>query len=130
MSVLQLSISSHRDGLQLSSVAGLNISYNWWNWWWNIIVSESFLQLYVSFWVNILDKYVFGILSFSEDNQYLFWILPLYHLKGRTVVCVLFLGLAQARGPKEHPWLMSLAPMNGAIRSQWAHKIITSWEKR
>jgi len=43
--------------------------------------------------------------------------------------CVLLMGPALAEGPKEHPWLMSLAP-TGAIMCQCAQKIKTSGGKK
>ena len=123
---LQLSVNSHRVWLQFLSVARLNISFNCCNWWWNIIDSESFLLLYRSFWMDILDRYVYGILSFSEDYHQLFLILPPVSHKGEDRAYVLFMGLALARGPIEHPWLMSLALTNGAMRCQCTQKHKTS----
>ena len=72
--------------------------------------------------MDILDRYVYGILSFSEDYHQLFLILPPVSHKGEDRAYVLFMGLALASGPREHPGLMSLAPTNGAIRCQCTQK--------
>ncbi len=68
---LQLSTNSHRIWLQVMSVARLNIFFNCSNWWWNFIIPEGFSCLYMSFWRNILYKYVSEILCFSEDYHQL-----------------------------------------------------------
>jgi len=49
---------------------------------------------------------------------------PLFEL-----LCLL-MGPPLAGGPREHPWLMSLAPTNGAMRCQCARKHKTSWGKK
>ena len=50
--------------------------------------------------------------------------------KEEESACVLFMGTALAESPREHPWLMVLTPMNGAIRCQCAQKMKPPEEKR
>ena len=63
---------------------------------------------------------------------------PLARIELLLVLFDLLMGSALAEDPKEHPWLMSLAPTNGAMKCQCARKIQTSggknvnlwWEKK
>ena len=83
---LQLSTNSHRVWLQVMSVARLNIFFNCSNWWWNFIIPEAFSFLSMSFWINILYKYVSEILCFSETLSPVSYVLPLYYAKGRGLL--------------------------------------------
>ena len=64
-----------------------------------------------------------GILCFSESNIQFLMYFPCTVQKEEDSACVLFMGIALAESPREHPWLMSLAPTNGTIRCQCTQKV-------
>ncbi len=72
--------------------------------------------------MDTLNKHVSEILYSQKIISSCFEYFPCIVQREKDSACVLFMGPALAEGPREHPWLMSLTPTNGAIRCQCKQK--------
>ncbi len=71
-----------------------------------------------------------GILCFSETNIRFLMHFLCTEQKEEDSACVLFMGTALAESPRDHPWLVSLAPTNRAIRFQCTQKVKLPEDKK